>query len=73
MIEIKFSLIARLYHHTMTCLPVHPKELDIESEDENDPVWLQQKTKMMIDEFTDVNEGEKEMMKLWNCHIMRHG
>lgn len=64
---------SRLYHHTMTCLPVHPKELDIESEDENDPVWLQQKTKMMIDEFTDVNEGEKEMMKLWNCHIMRHG
>lgn len=57
----------------MTCLPVHPKELDIESEDENDPIWLQQKTKMMIDEFTDVNEGEKEMMKLWNCHIMRHG
>ncbi|XP_037042961.1 polycomb protein Su(z)12-like [Bradysia coprophila] len=64
---------SRLYHHRMTCLPVHPKELDIESEDENDPVWLQQKTKMMIDEFTDVNEGEKEMMKLWNCHIMRHG
>ena len=25
----------------------------------------------MIDEFTDVNEGEKELMKIWNNHIMR--
>ena len=27
----------------------------------------------MIDEFTDVNEGEKEVMKMWNLHIMRNG
>lgn len=27
----------------------------------------------MIDEFTDVNEGEKELMKMWNLHIMKHG
>ena len=26
----------------------------------------------MIDEFTDVNEGEKEVMKLWNLHMMKH-
>lgn len=63
----------RLYHHTMTCLPVHPKELDVDSEEENDPRWLKQKTMMMIDEFTDVNEGEKELMKMWNLHVMRHG
>lgn len=63
----------RLYHHTMTCLPVHPKELDIDSEGECDPPWLQQKTMMMIDEFTDVNEGEKELMKMWNLHVMKHG
>lgn len=63
----------RLYHHTLTCLPVHPKGLDIDSEGENDPAWLQHKTKQMIDEFTDVNEGEKELMKMWNLHIMRKG
>lgn len=63
----------RLYHHTMTCLPVHPRELDVDSEEESDPRWLKQKTMMMIDEFTDVNEGEKELMKLWNLHVMRHG
>lgn len=63
----------RLYHHTMTCLPVHPKGLDIDSEGESDPAWLQHKTMQMIDEFTDVNEGEKELMKMWNLHIMRNG
>ena len=26
----------------------------------------------LIDEFTDVNEGEKELMKLWNVHVMHH-
>ena len=23
----------------------------------------------MIDEFSDVNEGEKEFMKMWNVHV----
>ncbi|GBP01846.1 Polycomb protein Su(z)12 [Eumeta japonica] len=32
----------RLYHHTETRLPVHPKELDIDSEGESDPLWLRQ-------------------------------
>lgn len=64
---------SRMYHHTMTCLPVHPKELDIDSEGESDPLWLQHKTMQMIDEFTDVNEGEKELMKMWNLHVMKYG
>lgn len=64
---------SRMYHHTMTCLPVHPKELDIDSEGESDPLWLQYKTMQMIDEFTDVNEGEKELMKMWNLHVMKYG
>ncbi|XP_055588664.1 polycomb protein suz12 isoform X2 [Uranotaenia lowii] len=63
----------RMYHHTKTCLPVHPKELDIDSEGESDPLWLQHKTMQMIDEFTDVNEGEKELMKMWNLHVMKYG
>lgn len=67
------SIHFRMYHHTMTCLPVHPKELDIDSEGESDPLWLQHKTMQMIDEFTDVNEGEKELMKMWNLHVMKYG
>lgn len=30
-------------------------------------------TPQQIEEFTDVNEGEKEVMKLWNLHVMKHG
>lgn len=63
----------RLYHHTTTCLPIYPKEMDVDSEGENDPEWLQTKTTMMIDGFTDVNEGEKELMKMWNLHVMKNG
>ncbi|KAK7590161.1 hypothetical protein V9T40_001774 [Parthenolecanium corni] len=63
----------RLYHHTTTCLPIYPKEMEVDSEDENDPKWLQKKTTMMIDDFTDVNDGEKELMKMWNLHVMKHG
>ncbi|CAH0546506.1 unnamed protein product [Brassicogethes aeneus] len=63
----------RLYHHTTTCLPIYPKEMDNDSEGENDPEWLRNKTMMMIDEFTDVNEGEKELMKMWNLHVMKYG
>lgn len=51
---------------------MYPNELDIDSEGETDPLWLQQKTMMMIDEFTDVNEGEKELMKMWNLHVMKY-
>ncbi|XP_055372011.1 polycomb protein Su(z)12, partial [Condylostylus longicornis] len=63
----------RLYHHAETCLPIQPQELEYDSEGESDPLWLRQKTMQMIDEFSDVNEGEKELMKMWNLHVMRHG
>lgn len=63
----------RLYHHTSTCLPIYPREMDVDSEDESDPIWLRKKTATMIDEFTDVNDGEKEIMKMWNLHVMKEG
>nr|XP_022315324.1 polycomb protein suz12-like isoform X2 [Crassostrea virginica] len=62
----------RLYYHTMTSEVIRPQEIDVDSEEETDPVWLRQKTVNMIDEFTDVNEGEKELMKLWNLHVMKY-
>ena len=67
-----FIFVIRLYHHTATCLPVQPHELDEDSEGEHDSKWVRTKTKMMIDEFTDVNGGEKELMKMWNLHVMKH-
>uniref|UniRef100_A0A8C6WF50 SUZ12 polycomb repressive complex 2 subunit n=1 Tax=Neogobius melanostomus TaxID=47308 RepID=A0A8C6WF50_9GOBI len=63
----------RLYFHSDCCLPLRAQEMDRDSEDEKDPDWLQEKTVKQIEEFTDVNEGEKEIMKLWNLHVMKNG
>uniref|UniRef100_G1N7R5 SUZ12 polycomb repressive complex 2 subunit n=1 Tax=Meleagris gallopavo TaxID=9103 RepID=G1N7R5_MELGA len=63
----------RLYFHSDTCLPLRPQEMEVDSEDEKDPEWLREKTITQIEEFSDVNEGEKEVMKLWNLHVMKHG
>lgn len=60
----------RLYYHTITCLPIKSQEMDLDSEADTDPAWLRQRTQLMIDEFTDVNEGEKEIFKMWNLHLM---
>lgn len=63
----------RLYYRTLTCLPLRPQELNTDSENEMTPEWLPDKTVNMIDEFTDVNEGEKSLMKLWNIHCLKYG
>ncbi|KAG7504382.1 hypothetical protein JOB18_007788 [Solea senegalensis] len=63
----------RLYFRSDSCVPLRPQELEVDSEDEKDPDWLKEKTVKQIEEFTDVNEGEKEIMKLWNLHAMKHG
>ncbi|GAA6222105.1 polycomb protein suz12-B-like [Lates japonicus] len=63
----------RLYFHSDSCLPLRPQEMEVDSEDERDPDWLKEKTIKQIEDFTDVNEGEKEIMKLWNLHAMKHG
>jgi len=62
----------RLYYHTTTCLPMQISELDEDSDNELDPDWLKEQTKILINEFTDVNEGEKGLMKLWNLHCLRN-
>lgn len=63
----------RVYFHSNTCLPMKPDDLEFDSEDEIDPEWLRVRTQQMIDEFTDVNDGEKKLMKLWNLHVMKKG
>ncbi|XP_052357190.1 polycomb protein suz12-A-like [Oncorhynchus keta] len=63
----------RLYFRSDSCTPKTPQEVDHDSEDETDPFWLRERTIMQIQEFTDVNDGEKEVMKLWNLHVMKSG
>lgn len=63
----------RLYHYSTTCLPMPPHAILQEStEDLVDPNWLLTKMCQMIDEFSDVNEGEKEFMKMWNIHVQHY-
>uniref|UniRef100_F6UZR0 Uncharacterized protein n=1 Tax=Ciona intestinalis TaxID=7719 RepID=F6UZR0_CIOIN len=62
----------RLYFHSETVVPIRPCEFDVDSEEETDPEWLRAHTTKMLDEFTDVNDGEKPIMKLWNLYIMKH-
>ena len=62
----------RLYFHSDTNIPIRPCEFDVDSEEEPDPDWLKDHIRKMLDEFTDVNDGEKPIMKLWNLYIMKH-
>jgi len=66
----------RLYHNSNTALPIPPHAInnntDLDEEDRPDPPWLQIKTSRMIDDFTDVNEGEKQFMKIWNNHVQKY-
>ncbi|KAI0984220.1 hypothetical protein GJ496_003654 [Pomphorhynchus laevis] len=43
------------------------------SDSEEDPDltdnWLHKFMTMQINDFSDVNQGEKDMMKLWNCYV----
>lgn len=38
----------RLYYHTNSCLPIRPQEMDYDSEAENDPKWMREKTQLVL-------------------------
>lgn len=62
----------RTYYHSYSGLPLKQSEIDVNSEDELDPTWLRQNTVKMINDFVDVNDGEKGIMKLWNLFVLKH-
>lgn len=62
----------RTCYHSVSGLPLKPIEIDMDSEDEIDPAWLKKNTIKMIDDFVDVNDGEKSIMKLWNLFVLKH-
>lgn len=61
-----------IIYKSSTNLPVKD-ESDFENDSESDPCpqWLNDNNDRLIDDFTDVNEGEKEMFKLWNKFISK--
>ncbi|CAH8542982.1 unnamed protein product [Heterobilharzia americana] len=60
----------RVYYHTSTTQPIRACEFDTDSEAEDAPVWLRQHYQRKIEEFTDVNQGEKQTMQLWNALLL---
>lgn len=69
---LMFDGHVRGYHRTTNNLPyTHRLDFDEDSEGEHDPGWLRKHTKILINEFSDVNEGEKELMVMWNWHVMK--
>lgn len=59
----------KIFYHSQTCVPVLAAELDQDSENEDYPPWLKERKESLIDEFIDVNAGEKCLIKMWNNHI----
>ena len=66
------AALTRVYRHTTGAQPIAPEHMQIDSDDEIYPEWTQQLSRRMMEDFQDVNEGEKEMMIMWNHHVMKH-
>jgi len=66
------AALTRVYRHTTGAQPIEPEHIQIDSDDEIYPEWTQQLSRRMMEDFQDVNEGEKEMMIMWNHHVMKH-
>jgi polycomb protein SUZ12 len=64
--------LEKLFYHPKTCSTIYTNELNQDSDNELDPEWLQEQTGLFIQEFADVNQGEKEIMRLWNLHIIHN-
>ncbi len=58
----------RLLYHIRTTLPIDGGE----PEAEEDYEWLVGMSDRMIDDFLDLNDGEKAFFKLWNAHLHRY-
>ena len=51
----------RLYYRSTTVQPMTAADMDYDSETDSKPSWLKTKMCKLMDDFTDVNWGEKEV------------
>ena len=61
----------RQYYHSITNQPIQSSDFDADSDGE-DTEWQRKASGQLIEEFIDVNRGEKELMKLWNYFISKN-
>ena len=65
------QIAGRLLYHCRNFTPVTGKD-ETEQELECDFSWSAQHAKKLLEEITDVNEGEKTLMKMWNEHVIKY-
>lgn len=39
---------------------------------EEAPEWISKWASLQMDDFIDINDGEKQIMNLWNQHMLKH-
>lgn len=59
------------YVHSDTFEALLPYEIDCDTEDEIDESWIHERSDMLLDDFEDVPERERKLMKLWNFHMRK--
>merc|ERR1712150_123381 len=59
----------RTYFHPQTYLPLSSNEIQKHTTSDLLPKWAFHKIVKNIDEYTDVNDGEKEIMKMWSGFV----
>jgi len=67
--KITKSMFKRTYYHHQTYLPMSDNEIQKPDVSDLQPKWAFQKQCKNIDDFTDLNEGEKQMMKIWSNFV----
>lgn len=61
----------RLYYHTNTCAPIRPQDMDIDSEEENDPEWMKTKTQLVSKRRVIYRAAAFKRMLCMLCCVMR--
>ncbi|RMZ93828.1 polycomb, partial [Brachionus plicatilis] len=59
----------RIYYHSLTNLA---KKLNSDEDSEVEQDWLEVIKQRNFDKLEDVNQGQKDIMNLWNKHCLKH-
>ena len=54
----------KIFYHSITGEQFKPNDCSEDSEDEIDSTWIKESEEKQIDELTNINQKEKEFMKL---------
>eukprot|EP01147_Barroeca_monosierra_P003784 gene3784-6306_t len=62
----------RKYYASQFCVQKDPDSCNDSDDEADDESWLKLESDLLLDEFNDVNGGEKSFMKLWNSFLRKN-